>query len=31
MNGIGFNNEKYIEMQSEHIRERIAEFGGKFF
>ena len=31
MNGIGFNNEKYIEMQSEHIRERIAEFGGKLY
>ena len=28
---IGFNNEKYISMQSEHIRERIAQFGGKLY
>ncbi|MDO4976059.1 MAG: DUF1846 domain-containing protein [Eubacteriales bacterium] len=36
---IGFSNEKYLQMQSEHIRERIAkfdnklylEFGGKLF
>jgi uncharacterized protein (UPF0371 family) len=36
---IGFDNEKYLEMQSEHIRERInqfdnklyLEFGGKLF
>ena len=36
---IGFDNEKYLQMQSEHIRERIAafdnklylEFGGKLF
>lgn len=36
---IGFDNEKYLKMQSEHIRERIAkfdnklylEFGGKLF
>ncbi len=28
---IGFNNEKYITMQSEHIRERIAKFGGKLY
>ena len=36
---IGFDNEKYLSMQSEHIRERIAkfdnklylEFGGKLF
>lgn len=36
---IGFSNEKYIEMQSEHIKERInsfdnklyLEFGGKLF
>ena len=26
---IGFDNNKYIEMQSAHIRERIAQFGGK--
>ena len=28
---IGFDNEKYIRMQSEHIRERIATFGGKLY
>lgn len=27
----GFDNEKYIAMQSEHIRERIAQFGGKLY
>ena len=28
---IGFDNERYIEMQSAHIRERIAQFGGKLY
>ncbi len=28
---IGFDNQKYIEMQSERIRERIADFGGKLY
>ena len=28
-NKIGFDNEKYLKMQSEHIRERIAQFGDK--
>ena len=28
---IGFDNEKYIAMQSAHIRERIAQFGGKLY
>ena len=28
---IGFDNEKYIEMQSERIHERIREFGGKLY
>ena len=28
---IGFDNEKYLKMQSEHIRERIAGFGGKLY
>ena len=36
---IGFDNDKYLKMQSEHIRERISkfdnklylEFGGKLF
>ena len=35
----GFDNEKYVKLQSEHIRERISsagnklylEFGGKLF
>ena len=26
-----FDNEKYLQMQSEHIRERIAQFGGKLY
>ncbi len=28
---IGFDNDKYLKLQSEHIRERIAEFGGKLY
>ena len=28
---IGFDNDKYLKMQSEHIKERIAEFGGKLY
>ena len=28
---IGFDNEKYLRMQSEHIRERIAAFGDKLY
>ncbi|MBQ2613997.1 MAG: DUF1846 domain-containing protein [Clostridia bacterium] len=31
MTGIGFDNEKYLRMQSEHIRERISKFGGKLY
>ena len=31
MHRIGFDNQKYIEMQSERIRERIADFGGKLY
>ncbi len=27
----GFSNEKYLQMQSEHIRERIQQFGGKLY
>ena len=27
----GFDNDKYIELQAEHIRERIAQFGGKLY
>ncbi|MFR1202435.1 MAG: DUF1846 domain-containing protein [Blautia sp.] len=28
---IGFDNEKYLTMQSEHIRERIGKFGNKLY
>ncbi len=28
---VGFDNQKYIDMQAEHIKERIAEFGGKLY
>ncbi len=27
----GFDNDKYLEMQSEHIKERIGQFGGKLY
>ena len=27
----GFDNEKYLKMQSEHIKERIAQFGNKLY
>ena len=27
----GFDNEKYLKMQSEHIRQRISKFGGKLY
>ena len=28
---IGFDNEKYLRIQSEHIKERIAKFGNKLY
>lgn len=31
MAAVGFDNDKYLRMQSEHIRERIAQFGGKLY
>ena len=31
MTSIGFDNQKYITMQSEHIRKRLAQFGGKLY
>ncbi|MCF0120064.1 MAG: DUF1846 family protein, partial [Oscillospiraceae bacterium] len=31
MGAIGFDNEKYLRMQSEHILERIEQFGGKLY
>ena len=27
----GFDNDKYLKVQSEHIRERIAQFGNKLY
>ena len=27
----GFDNEKYLKMQSEHIRERISQFDNKLY
>lgn len=31
MKAIGFDNDKYVRLQSEKIRERIAYFGGKLY
>ena len=31
MKKIGFDNNKYLRMQSEHIAERIEKFGGKLY
>ena len=31
MRNIGYDNDKYIRTQSAHIRERIAQFGGKLY
>ena len=31
MAGIAFDNDKYLLTQSEHIRQRIAQFGGKLY
>lgn len=31
MKKIGFDNDKYIQMQSQNIRDRIASFGGKLY
>ena len=31
MGRIGFDNQKYLNLQSEQIRSRIAEFGGKLY
>ena len=28
---IGFDNDKYLKMQSEHIKERISQFGNKLY
>ncbi len=31
MKNLGFDNQKYVEMQSKHIRDRINRFGGKLY
>ncbi|MBQ2891076.1 MAG: DUF1846 domain-containing protein [Clostridia bacterium] len=31
MSAVGFDNEKYLHMQSQHIMERISQFGGKLY
>lgn len=31
MSKIGFDNDKYLKMQSEHILERVDSFGGKLY
>ena len=31
MSAIGFDNQQYLTMQSEQIRHRIAQFGGKLY
>ena len=31
MKKIGFDNEKYLSFQSENIRKRINDFGGKLY
>ena len=31
MTAAAFDNDKYLQMQSEHIRQRIAQFGGKLY
>ena len=31
MNRLGFDNDKYVKLQSQNIRDRIAKFGGKLF
>ena len=31
MGRLGFDNNKYLEMQSKNIKDRIAEFGGKLY
>ena len=31
MGNIGFDHQKYLQLQSEHIRQRLAGFGGKLY
>ena len=31
MNRVGFDNDKYVKLQSQNIRDRINKFGGKLY
>ena len=31
MGKMGFDNEKYLSLQSQHIKERVSQFGGKLY
>ena len=31
MGKVGFDNSRYLQLQSEHIRQRLAGFGGKLY
>ncbi|MGI5976239.1 MAG: DUF1846 domain-containing protein [Candidatus Limivicinus sp.] len=31
MGAVGFDNEKYVKLQSQNIRDRISQFGGKLY
>ena len=31
MTRTGFDNQRYLTLQSQHIRDRIAQFGGKLY
>ena len=31
MTNVAFDNDKYLQTQSAHIRDRIAKFGGKLY
>ena len=31
MNTLGFDNDKYVKLQSQNIRDRISQFGGKLY
>ena len=31
MHSIGFDSDRYVEMQSRHIAKRRSEFGGKLY
>ena len=31
MRKIGFDNDQYVRLQSERIRQRISKFGGKLY